>query len=164
MQGNNIMEIYKDYNYFKFPIYKLEVGVLWHKEEEHEDYDCYNNVYDKKYGYYDENVIFELDYNTALDYAKKYVEDGVNGTYAIISKLDFDSEYYKMDTEEVLIMAQSILGGAYIEEYIEIFGKELYSVDNVIYSLCKEKNKEHPYYLGKGNGKIIENFIEKVTK
>lgn len=33
-------------------------------------------------------------------------------------------------------------------------------VDNVIYSLCKEK-KENPYYLGKGNGKIIENFIKK---
>ena len=73
----------KECNNLKFNIYKIEVGVLWTKDEEHEDYDCYNNVYDKQYGYYDENVVFELDYNKALDYAKYYVENGVNGTYAI---------------------------------------------------------------------------------
>lgn len=160
MKGNEIA-ISLQYDNFRFPIYKVEVGVLWTKEEKHTDYDCYNEVYDQQYGYYDENVAFELDYNTALKYAEKYVEDGVNGTYAIISKLDFDSEYYKMDAEDVLYMVQCILGGAYIEEYVELFGGELYSVDNVVYSLCKEKNKEHPYYLGKGNGKIIKNFIKK---
>lgn len=152
----------KEYNNLKFDIYKVEVGVLWNEDEGHEDYDCYNNVYDKQYAYYDENVIFELDYNQALEYAKHYVENGVNGTYAIISKIDYDSEYYKLDMDDTLYMVQTILGGGYIEEYHDIFGgEELYKVDNVVYSLCKEKNKEHPYYLGKGNGKIIENFIKK---
>lgn len=151
----------KEYNNLKFNIYKIEVGVLWTKDEEHEDYDCYNNVYDKQYSYYDENVAFELDYNKALDYAKYYVENGVNGTYAIISKIDYDNEYYKLGIDDTLYMVQTILGGSYIEEYCGIFDRqELYEVNNVIYSLCKEKNKENPYYLGKGNGKIIENFIK----
>ena len=57
-------------------------------------------------------------------------------------------------------MLENILGGSYIEEYIDLFGSELYDIKNVVYSLCKEKNKENPYYLGKGNGKIIENFIK----
>ena len=152
----------KEYNNLKFNIYKIEVGVLWTKDEEHEDCNCYNNVYDKQYGYYDENVAFELDYNKALDYAKYYVENGVNGTYAIISKIDYDNEYYKLDIDDTLYMVQTILGGGYIEEYNEIFDRqELYGVNNIIYSLCKEKNKENPYYLGKGNGNIVENFIDK---
>ena len=159
MENDNVIEVYNNYDSFEFPIYKVEVGVLWTKDEEHTDYDCYNGVYDKQYGYYDENVMFELDYNTALKRAKKYVEDGVNGTYAIISKIDFDSDYYNMGTEQVLNMVQDILGGSYIEEYVGLFGGELYSVDNVVYSLRKEKNKENPYFLGKGNGEIIENFI-----
>lgn len=153
----------KEYNNLKFNIYKIEVGVLWTKDEAHEDYNYYNNVYDKQYGYHDENVVFELDYNKALDYAKHYVENGVNGTYAIISKIDFDNEYYKLSMDDTLYMVQTILGGSYIEEYHEIFNKqELYDANNVIYSLCKEKNKENPYYLGKGNGKIIENFIKNI--
>ena len=152
-------------NNLKFNIYKIEVGVLWTKDEEHEDYDCYNNVYDKQYGYYDENVVFELDYNQALDYAKHYVENGVNGTYAIISKIDYDNEYYKLSIDDTLYMVQTILGGGYIEEYNEIFDRqELYGVNNIIYSLCKEKNKENPYYLGKGNGNIVENFIDKSSE
>ena len=54
------------------------------------------------------------------------------------------------------------LAKSYIEEYNEIFDRqELYGVNNIIYSLCKEKNKENPYYLGKGNGNIVENFIDK---
>ena len=157
----NKIEIKNNYYNYKFDIYKVEVGVLWTKDEEHEDYDCYNSVYDKQYGYYDENVAFELDYNKALEYARNYVENGVNGTYAIISKIDYDSEYYhKNDLDCMFQMLENILGGSYIEEYIDLFGSELYDIKNVVYSVCKEKNKENPYYLGKGNGKIIENFIK----
>lgn len=151
----------KEYNNLKFNIYKIECGVLWTKDEEHEDYDCYNNVYDKKYGYYVEIVAFELDYNKALEYAKNYVDNGVNGTYAIISKIDYDNEYYKLSIDDTLYMVQTILGGGYINTYYEIFDRqELYGVNNIIYSLCKEKNKENPYYPGKGNGETIENFIK----
>jgi len=123
-------------------VYKVEVGVLLDKDNE--DYDCYSNVYDKENAYYDENVIFELDYDKSLDYAKQYVENGVNGTYAIISKINCDN-----------------IDGSHIEEYIELFGgEELYNTKNVIYSLNKVRNEDYPYYLGKGNGKIIENFVK----
>ena len=102
---------------------------------------------------------YELAYEGYMK-AKELLENGVNGTYAIISKIDYDNEYYKLGIDDTLYMVQTILGGSYIEEYCEIFGgEELYKVDNIVYSLCKEKNKENPYYLGKGNGKIIENFI-----
>lgn len=44
----NKIEIENNYYNYKFDIYKVEVGVLWTKDEEHEDYDCYNSVYDKQ--------------------------------------------------------------------------------------------------------------------
>ena len=74
MMGNAGIMFNKEYNNLKFDIYKVEVGVLWNEDEGHEDYDCYNNVYDKQYGYYDENVAFELDYNKALDRTNKLLE------------------------------------------------------------------------------------------
>ena len=56
----------------------------------------------------------------------------------------------------------SIIGGGFIEDYIGAFGGDkIYSVDNVIYSLYKIRNEENPYYLGKGYGDIVENFIKK---
>ena len=64
----------EEYDNLRFNIYKIEVGVLLTEDEECEDYDCYNDVYDKQYGYYDENVTFELDYNKALDRTNKLLE------------------------------------------------------------------------------------------
>lgn len=157
------VEIDIDYDDLRFAIYKVEVGVIWLEEENHEDIDCYNQVYDKQFGYYDENVAFELDYNKAIGFANSYVENGVNGTYAIVSKIDFDSRYYKLDMEDTLYLVHTILGGSYIDEYVELFGnEELYhNLDNIIYSVRKQKDKDHPYYNGKGNGKIIKDFIQK---
>lgn len=167
---SDLITIKKEYSTFRFTIYKVDVGIAWTKEEQKEfiedyeenEYECYSQVYDKNMAYYSENVAFELDYNSALQYAKKYIENGINGTYAIISKLDFDSKYYKMDTKEVLTMVQSILGGAYIEEYIGLFGGEtLYGIENITFSLYKKRKKgENPYNYYK-NGEVIENFIKK---
>ena len=152
----------KEYNNLKFNIYKIEVGVIWNKEDAQEEYECYNKVYDKEHAYYDENVAFALDYNKALEYAKSYVESGVNGTYAIISKLRYNSqELYGDDIEMAMKDINSILGNGFIDnDYVNMFGSELYSIDNVVYSLYKTKDKDHPYYNGKGNGKIIENFVK----
>ena len=156
------------FNYYqlKFHVYQIEVGVFLDKDNA--EYDCYNEVYDKKHSYYDENVVFTLDYMQAVEYAKNYVNNGVNGTYAIVSKINYDSEkiYGANATDyEMELVSQdiiNILGGGFIDNYIDTFGgKELYEVNNVIYSLCKERNKENPYYLGKGNGNIVENFIDK---
>ena len=166
MEDKEYWEKRKKYNYYNldFDLYKVEVGVLLDKDNE--EYGCYNGVYDKLNSYYDENVVFELDYLKALEYAKNYVENGVNGTYAIISKIYYNSEeIYGGDTdEEIDIVSRDlndILGGSHIDnDYIDMFGsQQLYGLNNVIYSIWKQKNEENPYFLGKGNGKIVENFI-----
>lgn len=154
------VEINTEYGKMRFYIYKVEVGVLLDKDND--EYEDYNKVYDKLNAYYDENVGFEIDYNMALEFAKNYVDKGVNGTYAIISKIEFDSEYYKLDMQETMQLIHSIVGGGTIECYNDLFlSEDLYSTDNIVYSLLKQRDKDHPYYLGKGNGKIIEDFIQK---
>lgn len=154
----------KNWNYYKlvFNVYKVEVGVLLDKDDS--EYECYSECYDKNNGYYEENSVLFLDYNRAVKYAKDYVNNGVNGTYSIISKLKYDSEeiYGKKATDMemgyVMNDINYILGGGYVED-IGMFNG-LYSVDNVIYSLYKVRNEDNPYYLGKGNGEIIENFVK----
>lgn len=147
-----------DYYRLKFNVYKVEVGVFL--DEDNVEYNYYNEVYDKKHSYYEENVVFELDYLQAIEYAKSYVNNGVNGTYAIVSKLKYDMP--KLDIKYVMEDINNILGGGFVEDYIGIFGsKNIYGVDNVIYSLYKVRDEKHPYTLGKGNGDIIENFINK---
>ena len=163
----NISQKYRkinyDYSSIKCFLYKVEVGVLLREGEG--EYDCYNGVYDRKYGYYDENVAFFLDYDGALNYVKNYVDDGVNGTYGIISKLFYNSvELYggndNYSIDRAMYDMNSIISGGYMENYIDAFHGDLYDVNNVIYSLRKQKDKDHPYYLGKGNGDLIENFIK----
>lgn len=157
--GNKII-IDRQYKNLEFPIYKVEVGVYWEKGES-DDYEDYC-TYDKKRAYYEENTLFELDYYNALKYAKEYVNNGVNGTYAIISKYDYSTDKFRENIEDTLYMIQTILGGSYIDNDTELFSKgELYNMDYVVYSLCKKKDKDNPYFLGKGNGEIITNFLRK---
>lgn len=63
----------------------LEVGVLLDKR--HPEYESYNNVWDQKHGFFNENNILyrEKDTEEAIDYARQYVKKGVDNTYAIIS-------------------------------------------------------------------------------
>ena len=148
-----------DYTRLRFMIYKIEVGVLLGKE--HEEYDCYNGVYDKQHAFYDENVCFELDYQQAIDYANGYVEDGVNGTYAIVSKIPYESN----DVEDTMYMVNTIIGGGNVEDWVERFDREdLWGTNNIIYNIWKTRDENNPYYLGKGNGKIIKDFIVKEEK
>ena len=155
----------ENWNYYnlQFNVYKVEVGVLLDKDNE--EYDLYL-YYDKKHSYYEENSVLFLDYNSAIEYAKDYVDNGVNGTYSVISKLEYDSKdiYGKgkeLEDEEMNYVMNDInyiLGSGYIED-IGMFNG-LYELDNVIYSLYKVRNEKNPYYKGKGNGEIIENFIK----
>lgn len=155
----------KNWNYYKliFDIYKVEVGVLLDKDNDEYDFYLY---YDKKHSYYEENSVLFLDYNIALEYAKQYVDNGVNGTYSIISKLEYDSrDIYgngeELEDEEmgyVMNDINYILGGGYVED-IGIFNG-VYELDNVIYSLYKVRDEKSPYFKGKGNGNIIENFVK----
>lgn len=163
MMKNNLKRDNWNYYRLKFNVYKVEVGVLLDKDNEEYDFYLY---YDKKHSYWEENSVLFLDYNMALEYAKEYVDNGVNGTYSIISKLEYDSrDIYgngkELEDEEmgyVMNDINYILGGGYVED-IGIFNG-VYELDNVIYSLYKVRDKKNPYFKGKGNGKIIENFVK----
>lgn len=163
MMMNNLKREKWNYYGLKFNVYKVEVGVLLDKDNS--EYDLYL-YYDKKHSYYEENSVLFLDYNMAVEYAKNYVDNGVNGTYSIISKLEYDSkEIYtkgkELEDEEmdyVMNDINYILGGGYVED-IGMFNG-LYSIDNVIYSLYKVRDEKNPYFMGKGNGEIIENFVK----
>ena len=144
------------YKKLKFYIYKIEVGVLL--DEDNNEYNCYSQVYDKQHAFYDENVAFEIDYNLALKYANDYVNNGVNGTYAIINRLEYESDV----VDDTMYMVNCIIGGGYIDDYIDRFSsEELYGTNNIVYDILKVKDKDHPYYLGKGDGIIEEDFIVK---
>ena len=65
--------------------YCLDVGVLLSPEDEF--FECYEAYDNDKYGFYDENQIAYLDKDKedAISYGKAYVENGVDGTYAVLT-------------------------------------------------------------------------------
>lgn len=132
--------------------YKVECGVLLNLD--HDEFECYSNVYDKKNAYYDEEIYITETLEQAKADAESYVQSGVNGTYAVIVELLCKKEdYYSMQDIE--------------EDYVGIFGSENYKEENVIYSLWKVKSKKFTYPNKDGN--IVENFvgenmIEKMNK
>lgn len=111
-----------------------EVGVLL--KPDHKEFDAYAIVYDKKYGYFNENDILyiEADKDSAISYAKEYVEKGVDMTYAVI-------------TDE----------GLWDYEAYEDSGK---LVDDGDIDECEFKHDDVIYSVAKINGEIVENFIQ----
>ena len=65
-------------------LYLTEVGILL--ERRNPEFERYNKVYDRKHGYYDENQYLKKDKCEAIAEAKKYVENGVPNTYAVITE------------------------------------------------------------------------------
>ena len=118
----------------KYEAYQFEVGVLLDKDDP--EYECYNEVWDYKNGYYNENWGFTKKYDEALEFIDNYVKNGNNNTYGIIS-------FIKVTEEEF----NSIYNGS--SEIIDMD----YDLGNVICSKYKNKDNE-----------IIENFIDKNTK
>lgn len=105
----------------------LDVGVLLTNNDE--EFDCYNNVYDHRYGYYDENQTAYKgeDLIEAIKYAREYVNAGVDMTYAVI-------------TNQGVINYEEPWEDDRIEDFT-------YKHEDVIFSVAKI------------NGKIIEDFI-----
>jgi hypothetical protein len=99
--------------------YLLDEGVLLTKEDK--DFNAYNTVYDKKYGYYDEGQCYIKSKEEAISEAKKYVEDGVENTYAVVSNTTLDDD---VDLDDCPV--------DWYEEYI---------LDNVVYSVAKINGK-----------------------
>lgn len=106
-----------------------EVGVLLNKT--HKEYNAYNHVWNHKWGFYNENDILyeEKDKDKAIEYAKQYVNTGVENTYAIVSNEGICEWEDELDDGDL-----DIIPGCY-------------DCKDVIYSVAKI------------NGKIVENFL-----
>ncbi|MCT7397779.1 hypothetical protein N5B56_01590 [Eubacterium sp. LFL-14] len=98
----------------------VDEGVLL--ERENKEFESYNKVYDKKYGYYDEGQYYKRlkEKDEVIKDAKKYVEDGVDNTYVVVSKtlLPDEVDVNTVDVED-----------------------ENYYVEDVIYSVAKMDGK-----------------------
>ena len=107
----------------------LDVGVLLTQDEKL--FDFYSHVYDHKYGYYDEyqRGYKEKDLAEAIKYAREYVADGVDMTYAVITnqgQINYNNEFdedniegFTYDAKDVIFSVAKING-----EIIENFIKE----------------------------------------
>ena len=114
-------------------VYMVEVGVLLNKDDH--EFESYNCVWDKLWGYYDENHLFFFDKNEAINYAKEYVDSGVKTTYAVVVCDDAE-----LDEEEI----EEINNSAALYEY-EYF----LDIKSYVYSLYKDENN-----------KLHENFVK----
>lgn len=108
-------------------LYLVEVGVLIAKGEP--NFEDYSTVYDRKYGYYDENQLYAAELSKAKEYVNDYVKDGVDNTYGVITK----SNGFRSNLTDKEIAEMPVEG----EEYAD-----------VEYSVCKRTG-----------GQIEENFI-----
>lgn len=99
-------------------VYLIDVGILLTQKDD--EFESYAIVYDKKYGYYDENQYNKPTLEEAILDVKKYIENGCDGTYGVVSKLvapeDFDCDN-------------------------DFLGPKSYSLDNIVYSLAKIDNQ-----------------------
>lgn len=94
--------------------YLVDVGILL--DDDHEEYDAYAIVYDKAYAYYDENQFYTKTKEEAIEYVKKYIKEGVVGTYGVVSETTLPYDY-DFDNGE--------------------FGPETYHSADVVYSIAK---------------------------
>lgn len=80
-------------------VYLIDEGILLDKD--HEEFKQYSQVYNKKYGFWDEEQWFSESEETAIEEAEKYVSEGTENSYAIVSAVtvadDFDAVGGKLD-------------------------------------------------------------------
>lgn len=92
--------------------YLLEVGVLLTHDDD--EFESYASVYNKEYGFYDEDQYYIRKKCKAITEAREYVNKGVNNSYAIL-----------LNT----IVPDGSVSGPVL--------KESYSIEDVIYSVAK---------------------------
>jgi hypothetical protein len=120
-------------------LYKVEVGVLLKKDNH--DYESYSQAYDKQHGYYDENVAFFRSKKNAKEYLKNYVFFGVVGTYGILSELVYSQNEIGYTDEDTKRIIKDIDECGIFDDYIDIFGEDLYDTKNVIFTRYKKSQK-----------------------
>ena len=67
----------------KIQIYMVEVGVVL--EPDNDEYEHYKYIEGFDYSLYDENLLYFTDKDKAIKYAKDYIDDGVIGTYGLVT-------------------------------------------------------------------------------
>lgn len=138
-------------------LFRLELGVLLDQTDE--EFEYYNQVYTKNYGFYDENVIVYLDYKKAIKYANEYVNSSVDKTYAIITSAV--ANITKKDKNEIKntgsFDASDIFG--YNENDIEYF---IYQSANRIKTVINKISK--PEIIPSGVGLRKTNYENLYTK
>lgn len=105
--------------------YLLEEGILLDKTSE--EFDWYNQCYDKAYGYYDELQMYVKKKEDAVVSAKEYVENGVENTYAIVSVTDVpdDTDFDDVDVEGEDYLVENIcysvakINGTIVENFVK---------------------------------------------
>lgn len=124
----------------------LECGVLL--PEDHPEFKDYSVAYDHKHGYYDETYLNSLegDLEILKESGLKYIKEGVNGTYAILTKVDVQGS---MEDDYIQDAIKDIEDGMYIDNSVEFLDGEQFKASNVIWSAYKDEN-----------GEIIENFVD----
>ena len=127
----------------KMNVYLFESGVLVGPEDAEFDYYTNNNP-NLPYGFYDEDqgVVLELDLARILDAMKTYVEQGVEGTYAVVAQqgtADFGSDEYK-----------DIFNGEF--DVSGISYEHFKDPDKVLWSMCKM------------DGRLVEGFLEDMLR
>ena len=101
-------------------------GVLLNRDDK--QFQEYATVYNKMFGFYDENQYYSPTEAEAIEDAKKYAEEGVENTYAIVSNAtlpdDFDfNEGYVEGEEYILdnvVYSVAKLGGKIVENFLKI--------------------------------------------
>ena len=114
--------------------YSLEVGVLL--PEDDEEYNSYNDVFDKKHGFYDESHEESLDEQVLVNKATEYINAGVPGTYGIITKIEVEN----FDGIEEKV--KEVEENGFIEESVDFFNGEQYDIENVVWCAYKNEDEE----------------------
>lgn len=118
--------------------YLVDVGVLL--SDNNKDFEAYSNVYDKQYGYFDENQYYVKDIADALKQAKEYVNKGVDLTYAVVSET-YIPYNYDFDSGDL--------------------GPERYRLEAVVYSAAKINDAVMEGFVGARKVVIEDSFPEK---
>lgn len=117
-------------------VYCVEVGVLLKQHDEEFNYYTIKGFYDNYCAFYDENRVLFFDYEKALNYAEKYVENGVINTYAIVHH-----DIFNFSDEDI----ENIENYGYADDYI--FNPTIESTN--FYGI-KNENNEIELLIDKG--------------
>lgn len=141
-KSNNLKEAQEGFTTFL----NLECGVLL--KEDDPEFKDYSVAYDHKHGYYDETYLngLEEDFESLKEGGLDYVKDGVNGTYAILTKIDVQGT---KEDDFIQHAIKEIEEQAFIDESIDFLDGEQFKASNIIWSAYKNDN-----------GEIIENFVD----